>query len=233
LLKITSLAIPLSFSKILYMSASFLTRIYRLIVLLFGLWLGFDLASRLTAEYIWFQEVGYLSVFLLRLKTQAGLWAIAFFTSSGYLLGNLALAHRLKYPKPQVRQIPPIQQYPSALNLRWLLPIVAALSIFVWLILIYYSQAALNSWHPNISIPPPFHLATHLTIQILLVSVLLGLSILLLINPQWLNAISLIISLIFAGVLSEHWANILQYIHPIKFNHLDPLFAGVARLKPY
>lgn len=198
-----------------------LRQIYRLLVVLLGLWLFFDLASHLAAEDLWFQEVGYLSVFLLRLKIQVGLWAIAFFTSAGYLLGNLALAHRLKYPKSQTTET----LYPSALNLRWLLPIVLGLSVFVGLILIHYIQPALSSRHPNISLPPPFQLASQLPLQILLVAWLLGLTIVLITNPQfWLKAIALIISLIIAGELSEHWANILQYFHPTTFNRLDPLF---------
>jgi len=198
-----------------------LRQIYRLLVVLLGVWLFFDLASHLAAEDLWFQEVGYLSVFLLRLKTQVGLWAIAFFTSAGYLLGNLALAHRLKYPKSQARET----LYPTALNLPWLLPIVLGLSVLVGLILNHYIQPALSSRHPNISLPPPFQLALQLPMQILPVGLLLGLTIVLITNPQfWLNAIALVISLIFAGELSEHWANILQYFHPTNFNRLDPLF---------
>ena len=72
---------------------------FRLVVLLLGLWLAFDLASHLVAEILWFQEVGYLPAFLLRLKTQMGLWTIASFLTATFLLGNLALARRLKYPK--------------------------------------------------------------------------------------------------------------------------------------
>jgi len=206
------------------MAVSLFRRIYRLIVVLLGLWLFFDLASHLAAEVLWFQEVGYLSVFLLQLKTQVGLWAIAFFTSSAYLLGNLALAHRFKYSKPPASEIP--------LNLRWLLPIVLGLSVFVGLILLYYSQAAFSFWHPNIRLPSifpqlplPFHLASQLPIKIWHLGLLLGLTIVILTKSQfWLSAIALIISLMFAGVLSGHWTSVLQYFHPASFNRVDPLF---------
>ncbi|MEP0788183.1 MULTISPECIES: UPF0182 family protein [Cyanophyceae] len=75
-----------------------MNRIFRLIVLLLGVWLGFDLVAHLVADVFWFQEVGYLAAFLLRIKTQLLLGAIAFIVTAGFLLGNLYLAHRLKYP---------------------------------------------------------------------------------------------------------------------------------------
>jgi len=80
-----------------------MNRIFRLIVLLLGVWLGFDLVAHLVADVFWFQEVGYLAAFLLRIKTQLLLGAIAFILTAGFLLGNLYLAHRLKYPN----EIPP------------------------------------------------------------------------------------------------------------------------------
>ncbi|MCV3213093.1 UPF0182 family protein, partial [Plectonema radiosum NIES-515] len=69
-------------------------RTFRVFVLLLGLWLLFDLASHLAAEILWFDEVGYLQVFWLRLLSQLGLWVLAFFTSAGFLLFNLAIANR-------------------------------------------------------------------------------------------------------------------------------------------
>jgi len=73
----------------------FWKRCLQLASVLLGLWLIFDLVARLGAEIFWFQEVGYLQVFLLRLLTKGLLWAIAFGISAVYLLGNLALAQRL------------------------------------------------------------------------------------------------------------------------------------------
>ncbi len=219
------------------MAGRFIRRVERLIVLLLGLWLLFDLASHLAAEVLWFQEVGYLPAFLLRLKTQLGLWAIAFFTSAGFLVGNLALAHRLKHPHVSAS----VRAYDSTLpkvGLRWLLPVVLGLSVVVSLMLLYYGQEALNLWHPNISLlgassrlPPPsqpmeqLQWRQHQPSQILQLGLLLGFTIAIVINSQfWLNAIALVISLIFGGVLSQHWASVLQYFHPTSFNRVDPLF---------
>jgi uncharacterized membrane protein (UPF0182 family) len=72
---------------------------FRSIVLLLGLALSWDLLSHLVAEILWFQEVGYLAAFLRRLETQFGLWVLVASISAGFLLGNLYLANRLKYPK--------------------------------------------------------------------------------------------------------------------------------------
>ena len=72
---------------------------YRMIPILLGLWLIFDLFSRLGAELFWFDKVGYLSEFILRLVAQFGLWAIAFFTSVCFLLGNLKIARKYQHSK--------------------------------------------------------------------------------------------------------------------------------------
>lgn len=72
---------------------------FRLLSVFLGLLLLWDLGSRLGAEIFWFQEVGYLQVFLLRIVTQGGLWVVVTGITAAYLLGNLAVAQRLKYPQ--------------------------------------------------------------------------------------------------------------------------------------
>jgi hypothetical protein len=155
-----------------------MNRIFRLIALLFGLWLLFELASRLAAEIFWFDEVGYLQEFLLRLGTQVGLWAIAFFISISFLLGNFVIANRLKHPSLGKRMggwgdrgigrtknyvvphspTPPLPHSltpptPSPLRLHLLIPTVIGLSALAGIILIYYGQQALNLWFANIKLP--------------------------------------------------------------------------------
>ena len=228
-----------------------LNQISRLTLLLLGLWLFFDLASHLIAEILWFDEVGYLPEFLLRLKTQLGLWAIALCTSAGFLLGNLAIASRLKNLTPN----PSLQAQggrmdlgyahgrkgggtPPLLGLRFLLPVVLGLSVLAGLILIYYGQKALNFWHPNIKLPSTsLHLAPwfqqvfksvhfqQLPIPILQLSLLVGLTIAIFINPQFsLTAIALLISLLLSFLLSGSWVMVLQYFHATSFNRTEPLF---------
>lgn len=219
------------------MPGQFWNRVFRLVVLLLGLWLFFDLASHLMAEVLWFQELGYLPAFLLRLKTQLGLWAIGFFTSAGFLLGNLAIAHRFRYPKLQASETG--DESTKKLGLRWLLLLVIVLSGLVGLILLQYGQAALSFWHPNINLPsatlqlpPPLQPASQvqllrfpLPIQIWQLVLLVGLTIAIVVNPQfWLQLIALVLSLLFSFVLSEHWDRVLQYFHPTSFNRTEPVF---------
>jgi uncharacterized membrane protein (UPF0182 family) len=219
----------------------FWKRCCRLLVLLPGLWLIFDLVSRLAAEIFWFQEVGYLQVFLLRLKTQGVLWAIAFGITACYLLGNLALAQRLKYPKPQAVIAVGASGWtsrPEGIRLRWLLPLVLGLNLLIGLMLFHYGQVALSYWHPNFNLPNVspripalfrpdsiWQLQRQLLSQIWYLGLLLGVAIALLIYPQFLlTVIAVVLSAILGGVVSGHWANVLQYFHPTSFNSSEPVF---------
>ncbi|PMB46219.1 hypothetical protein CEN41_06290 [Fischerella thermalis CCMEE 5330] len=148
-----------------------MNRIFRVITLVLGLWLLFELASRLVAEILWFDEVGYLQEFLLRLQTQIGLWAIAFLISISFLLGNLVIANRLKHPSGKMGRrwgcgntesmderfsasspgLPTSAS--STLKLRLLIPAVVGLSALAGVVLIYYVQTAFDLWFVNIKLP--------------------------------------------------------------------------------
>ena len=253
-------------------------RTFKVFVLLLGLWLLFDLASYLAAEILWFDEVGYLQVFWLRLLTQLGLWAIAFFTSAGFLLFNFAIANRegewrsgrveewgdkgtratgvgtilSSYPpiptpvatterqslqrgEPAQRAAsetsatrwlpsPSLPISPRRLSLHFFLPVVLGLSVLVGLIFIYYCQETLNFWDlSKESLLSSFYskLATQNSALILL----LGLTIAILINYQfWLSAMALLMSLLFAWMLSARWDKFLEYFHNVSFQQTEPLF---------
>ncbi|MBD2774016.1 UPF0182 family protein [Iningainema tapete] len=152
---------------------------FRLVIVLLGLWLIFDLVARLVVEIFWFQEVGYLQVFLLKLVTQGVLWVIAFGISAGYLLFNLTLAQRLEYqtvsgdlvrderysldssvPHQQSMWVSgePSQsrlgnQILRPYRLNSLVPVVLALSLLIELTLFHYGQVALRYWHPSVMEP--------------------------------------------------------------------------------
>ncbi|PLZ07960.1 UPF0182 family protein [Fischerella thermalis] len=148
-----------------------MNRIFRVITLVLGLWLLFELASRLIAEILWFDEVGYLQEFLLRLQTQIGLWAIAFLISISFLLGNLVIANRLKHPSGKMwrrwgrgntesmderfsASSPGLPTSASStLKLRLLIPAVVGLSALAGVVLIYYVQTAFDLWFVNIKLP--------------------------------------------------------------------------------
>ncbi|MDZ7962785.1 MAG: UPF0182 family protein [Aulosira sp. DedQUE10] len=140
---------------------------FRLLIFFLGLWLLVVMGSRLPVEIFWFQEVGYLQVFLLRLVTKISLWVVVVGITAVYILGNLALAQRLKYPQPlksqQVsseftkflnpqsdprnltRSFDP-RRFP-ALSLHWLLPLALSLSLLVGLMLAYYGEISLSYWN--------------------------------------------------------------------------------------
>jgi uncharacterized protein len=133
-------------------------------------WLAIEFVARLGGEMLWFEEVGYLPMYLLRLKTQ-GLLGIGVFTLTVvYLLGNLAIAQRLKSPHPPTaldRQLVAqnlldidlqFHRDRSGLKLRWLLPLALSLSLLVGIILIHYLRVAIGQEgiDPNLpDITPP------------------------------------------------------------------------------
>lgn len=199
-------------------------------LILIGLWLLWDLVAHLWVEILWFQEVGYLQVFLLRLTAQGLLWAIACSISASYLLGNLALARRLtraKQVKDRLGRSPQIE-------LNWLLPIILALNLLVGLLLFHYSQTSINYWQPSVNISPP--IPSLFTPQALwqnskqlspywYLGIIGGLAIAQFVYPQLiLNAIAILLCVIMGRILSSHWAKFLQYLSPTAFNSSEPVF---------
>jgi uncharacterized protein len=130
-------------------------------VLALMLWLIIDLGARIGGEVLWFQEVGYLSVFRVRLVTQAILFAIVFLLSILYLFGNLALARRLSHFQPTAltRKTMDLElvsvkkhhqntggdHYFLPLRLRGLLITGCGLVALLALLFAYYGQIAANS----------------------------------------------------------------------------------------
>ncbi len=219
----------------------FRKRNVRLGILLLSLLLIFDLVSSLGAEIFWFQEVGYLPVFLLRLKTQAVLWAIGSGITAIYLLGNLTLAQQLKYPtKFEAIKVeaPETTPRPRGMKLSWLLTLGLSLSLLVGLMLFYYSRVAFSYWHPAGNLPDVsplipalfrpeslWQFGRQLVSQIWYSGFILGLAIAVLIYPQFLlKAIAVAMSILMGGVLSAHWGTLLQYFYPTPFKSAEPVF---------
>jgi len=212
---------------------------------LLGLGLVWDLAARLAANILWFAEVGYLAVFWWQLAAQIGVGAIAFFVSASYLLGNLALAERWKYPAKAIEKPP---EGVKAIALRWLLPIVFFLTLVVSIIVLHYGKAVIEIfplgawyWYPHL---PQTRELPNLPLRLGLISLremgrslsnwwvqgaaiagLGGMAIALIFNSGfWLRAIAIFLSLLFSLLLSSHWARFLQFLYPTNFGSTDPLF---------
>ncbi|MEH2022698.1 UPF0182 family protein [Nostoc sp.] len=227
---------------------------FRLLIVFLGLWLLLDLGSRLGVDIFWFQEVGYLQVFLLRLVTRGVLWVVVAGITAAYLLLNLALAQRLKYPKSLKIESAELNSqftnfYPTrnetrilapqsfqTLRLRWLLPLTLVLSLLIGLMLAHYGQIALFYWHSPVNqaiLPIPalfrpetiWQLLRQIVSQVWYVGLIVGVAIAILIYPQFLlTAIAILFSPIFAFILFRHWPKVLQYFHPTLFNSTEPLF---------
>lgn len=146
-----------------------------------GIAIFLDLISRLGAEILWFQEVHYLSVLLLKLQTRLILLVLVAGSTAVYLLGNLALAQRWKHPyvvnedsqdqknpgnsrrpflppyRVQLQRSPPVS-LPStrAFRLPLLLPLALGLSLIASFLLIYYGQLAVHYWQSGPILPSTF-----------------------------------------------------------------------------
>ena len=83
-----------------------------LFVLLFGLLVVFRQAVGFIADWLWFNEVGYQSVFVTTLKSQmtmAAVFGLAFFV---FLYANLFIAFRVTSRLPEVEAEPLVQGIP-------------------------------------------------------------------------------------------------------------------------
>ncbi len=203
----------------------------RLLIFCLGGWFLLDRIAHLGAEAFWFQEVGYLSVFLLRLTTQGALWLGVTALTIVYFLTNLRVAQRYQYSQPIENATNPIDST-SPFRLTTLLAIAAGLSLLIGLTLAHYSRIAFNYWHAE-----PTRLSTSTFDSLALWQIVqhfnaqwyLGIAvaalIALLIYPRFLlTAIAIVLSVLFGFIASQHWATVMQYFHPTLFNTTDPLF---------
>ena len=69
----------------------------KILAIALGLWLIFEFSSRLFAEILWFREVDYLAVFLVRRISQYALFFLVTLISGLFIGGNLWLANRWQW----------------------------------------------------------------------------------------------------------------------------------------
>ncbi len=229
-------------------------RIYKSILLLVGLWLVFEFSSRIAAEILWFQEVGYLQVLLLKLKTQGLLGAIALSASSAFFFGNLTLARRLQHPTENIKspvfsqsiasgnalntgKNPQVPAAKSQITFPRLLLAVFGLSAIATLTVIHCALLAADSIGDfrivgGLSAPPIQFGFESIQLGIVRLfahwwqlGLLLGTMLAVAIKPDFsLRAIALVLSLAIGLIAASRWTKVLQYFHPANFNTTDPLF---------
>ncbi len=68
-----------------------------LIAVFLGLWLIFELTARIVADFLWFQELDYLSVLIKKWQTQFVLGTVTAGISCIFLWGNLIIASRFRW----------------------------------------------------------------------------------------------------------------------------------------
>ncbi|TAF31196.1 MAG: hypothetical protein EAZ69_19885 [Oscillatoriales cyanobacterium] len=229
-------------------------RICQLILLIVGLWLVFEFSTRIVAEMLWFEEVGYLQVLLLKLKTQGLLGAIAISASSAFFFGNLARSRRLQLPtenikSPVFRQLiapasgrntkknPQLPAAKSQIAFPWLLLAILGLSAIASLTVMHCGLLAVGSIGDFRIVgglsAPPIQLGFE-SIQLGVVQLfdrwwqlglLLGMMLAVAIKPDfWLRAIALLLSLAIGLIAASRWTKLLQYFNPTNFNITDPIF---------
>ncbi|MFM9264777.1 UPF0182 family protein [Tychonema sp. BBK16] len=229
-------------------------QIFQITLLIAGLGLILELVSRLVAEILWFQEVGYLEVLLLRLKTQGLLGIISTAISAVFLMGNLALARHLQHPIQEATSMSaPLfavanlkktgqnYQIPAAkplLAFPWLLLALLGLSAIAVLMVIYLGQLAGGSLAGlsiagGLSVPPillGWESIGLIVVQLFSdwweLGVVLALILSVTIKPDFgLRAIAIFVSFAIGIIIASRWTKVLQYLHPTNFNTTDPIFS--------
>ena len=181
------------------------------------------IVAHLGAEIFWFQEVGYLPVYLLRVQTQGILGVVVFTLSAIYLLGNLALAQGFSShfsPKAAPPQ-------PAFLKLRWLLCLTVSLSLLMGLIFSHYLHAVVVDWRSDAHAPMILRVTAigQLLDHGWVSAGLVGLAVAIQLYPQRvLKLLALLLSVSISWVVSQQWMRILPYFQPTAFKLNDPVF---------
>ena len=191
---------------------------------------------KIAAEILWFQELGYLSVFLTRLQLRISLFIATLILSLLFLLGNLSLAQKkcwgIQKPNPTLQPQSPV------LKLRSLLPIVIGFCLLIAVILVYNTQVANQIWRlnlglPNLNDPLPLPPEIGFLKQFLgqisnqvwqLALIIVTLLALLWKTKFWLKTITIYQAIVLGLVISGNWIKVLRYFYSVPFGQRDPLF---------
>ncbi|GAP97356.1 UPF0182 family protein [Leptolyngbya sp. NIES-2104] len=190
-----------------------------------GGWILSNLLAQFGAEIFWFQEVGYLPVFLVRTATQGLIWLIVTGVTIAYFLLNLRTVEQLKDDAEAPNTI-------AALKLRALLPLTVVLSALIGLMLIHYGQLAWQYWQSDLAtnvslfnLSAIWQIALQVSVNLWYVGIAIVLILAILIYPQFfLTAIAIVFSILLGFLISQRWIAVLQALNPTAFNATEPLF---------
>ncbi|MDJ0509054.1 MAG: UPF0182 family protein [Crocosphaera sp.] len=224
----------------------------KFVTFILAIGLIFELVSHIMVERLWFQEVGYVDIFVKQLLWQLGLWGGISGFSLWFLWGNLRRAKRhqwhfipsvpiqsKKRRKQRKKRITQVMPESRSLGLLWLIIVITILGALVGFMLLYYSEVAYGVWTPDFTLPnitPPLptpfflnsipEILSQLETHLWKGGVISGIIICILINSQlFFKLISIVFSMIFGLVLSGNWTRILQHFNPTTFGEVDPQFS--------
>lgn len=110
---------------------------------LVGLWVLASVATNIYTDYLWFQEVGYVSVFLRIISARVGLFVIGALLFVGLLLANVYLARRFSPDKDDAVPLPNVPA-DAVVWLRHLLGLGIGAGAVI--LAIIFGVAAASSW---------------------------------------------------------------------------------------
>ena len=201
------------------------------VLILIGTVLGLDFLAYLFAEGLWFDILGYRTVFLTQIGVRAGLCFFTLFATATVLCGNLWITQRSRYQAP----VPDAQRKGGGIGFVALLSLLFAIAMGLAGLVRYQAQIVLQYWHPTalaerLSVPP-FNLQTLvLTVQTWLTTpwelaaAVLFITVLLLRSDFVLWAIALAFSLAMGLVMSNQWGTVLSALNATPFGSSDPIF---------
>ncbi|MBE9060734.1 UPF0182 family protein [cf. Phormidesmis sp. LEGE 11477] len=184
------------------------------------------------AEGLWFEELDFLSEFLLRSRTQILLGAITLFGSLGFVFANFNAAEQLKFNRNCL--LPNQANLSIGLGLRTLLPILFFLGFAISGNLLHHAQIAITELTTTrAAIPTPlglsfrenWKLVLDLIAQPILLALVVGSAIALVTFPlSLLRVVAVVLSLCFSIIAVEEWARVLPALNPSSFDQIDPVF---------
>lgn len=211
------------------------------LLLLLGLGLVVDRVLYLLAESFWFQAVGYLNTLLVRVQVQVIAGVGVLFLSGCFLLSNLALAQRWRYPQPDSSSPPVPPRFP--LRLRGLLMASLGLALIASGIFLYSSWVTFSALQPVLNagqvLPPlpegwnfqawrgaiaQLPLQQTPLIVVGLVGLISLVTALILAPGEWLLGMAIGLSLSFGLMAARQWTRLLLFFHPTPFTQAEPQF---------
>lgn len=221
------------------LSASPINLIYATLIVSLFTWLILLGVSSLGAETLWFKELDYFKVFLIRFNSKIVLGLGTFLISLLLIFSNLIYAEKHKnlqqlyYQNHEEKYTP---QSPTV-KLRLLLFLVTLFSLLISLTVIFYTQAVDEAWQISINLPnvstyvkTPFHIdqitsllgdISQTTWQIFLVFIM---TFILVIKTRFfLYLLTIFSSFLFAFISSSYWYKFWLFFSNISFEKTEPL----------